>query len=356
MNRLCQQLGEVGGALFANWLASIFYLLFPMLYDIRWHGLENYRASPSTLITINHKRDSDLMIVAPALHIRRTLLRNKQRLYFVARDDIFEPGFLTSHFLIKWPLGKLVHRINIALAMRALRAGPISLLIHKRVRPLMQDVIRSEGDIRLSEVVKRTYLEDFADRVNLLSASELADISVSDFLSYDYRVLHDEVTDVGILKEGLARKVRTQSLKRIEQQLKVFANILDDGGICLLAPEGDLSPDGRFWPVKSGLYRLLSMTRTDVTILPVNTTYDFMTQKRMRVYVDVGKEILLPKSLTKMELERRVQKDIVSLGRVTMGQLGSDYLLQKLESGKSGYSEMLEKSNENLFKDSKWRI
>jgi hypothetical protein len=38
-------------------------------------------------------------------------------------------------------------------------------------------------------------------------------------------------------------------------------------------------------------------------------------------------------------LEKVVQKNIVSLGRVTMGQLGSEYLLQKIKSGDNCFSE-----------------
>ena len=81
------------------------------------------------------------------------------------------------------------------------------------------------------------------------------------------------------------------------------------------------------------------MTNTDVKILPVNTTYDFMTQKRMRIYVSIGEELNVTKGLTKIELEKAVQKNIVSLGRVTMGQLGSEYLLQKIKSGDNCFSE-----------------
>jgi len=46
--------------MFANGLASFFYILFPLLYDIRLTGLSSYSASPPTLITINHKRDLDM--------------------------------------------------------------------------------------------------------------------------------------------------------------------------------------------------------------------------------------------------------------------------------------------------------
>lgn len=333
MNYIRRHLGNLTGTIFANWLASVFYILFPLLYDIRVSGLHNYTASPSTLVAINHKRNLDIIIAAPILHLRKTLFEDKLRLSFIARDDLFDPGFLTAHFLIPWPLGKLLYPVNLAPIMRALRAHPISHLVRKRVGPLLRDVIRVEGDLKLGEVIRQDNLEEFAKLLGMPHSSGLSELSVSDFLGYDYCELHQCVSDVGILQEGLSRKVRKHSLNVIGQQLQVFARILDEGGICLLAPEGHLSPDGRFWPVKSGLYRLLSMTRRDVRILPINTTYDFMTRGRMRIYVGIGEEIIRPKELRKVELERLVQRNIISLGPVTMGQLGSEYLVRSLQAG-----------------------
>jgi len=189
------------------------------------------------------------------------------------------------------------------------------------------------GDLKLKEVIKQDKLEELAKLLGRKHRSDLSELSVSDFLGYDYCALHQRFSDVGILQEGLSQKVRKHSLDAIGKQLQVFADILDKGGICLLAPEGHLSPDGRFWPVKSGLHRLLSMTNEQVRILPVNTTYDFMTRGRMRICVSIGEEILQPRELQKVELEKLVQRSIISLGPVTMGQLGSQCLLRSLQAG-----------------------
>ena len=339
MNQFRQKIGDIFETLFANWLASIFYFVLPALYEIKFSGLQNYRASPSTLITINHKRDLDILIIAPNLHLRRTLFKNKLRLHFIARDDLFEPGFLTAHFMSKGRIGYLIHKVNIGPIMRALRAHPISHLVHMRLNSLTRDVIHVQGDIKLEEALKPEYLDAFSERLGQQNKVGFGDVTLSQFLGFDYRALHETPTDVVVLKVGISRKVRAESLKTIEKQLQECADILNNGSICLLAPEGQLSPDGRFWPVKSGLYRLLSMTKTDVKILPINTTYNFMTQKRMRIYVNIGEELDVTRGLTKIELGKMVQKNIVSLGRVTMGQLGSEYLLQKIKSGDNYFSE-----------------
>ena len=335
-----RQRGIGHGTLFTNAVAYLFYCIMPLWFDIHWHGLRNYHASPSTLITINHKRDCDIIIVAPVLHIKRTAFRDRLRMYFVGRDDLFESGFLTGHLPVNWPwpLGNLIHHFKLAPIMRAFSAYPISSIVNKRFGPLINDVIDIEGDIRLADTVKENYLPTISRQTGD-DVSTLQNLTLSEVLGYEYHSLHDLITDTGVLREGLARKVRAYSLRRIDEQLQVFAQILRDGGVCLLSPEGELSPDGRFWPVKSGLYRLLTLAHTGVTVLPVNTTYDFMTRRRMRVHVAVGEEIVVTGPTTKLELEHRVQHAIVSLGRVTMGQIGSEYLLWRLEAGKDTVTE-----------------
>jgi 1-acyl-sn-glycerol-3-phosphate acyltransferase len=321
------------GALFANGVAALFYFTLPLFNDVHWHGLENYHASPSTLITINHKRDLDILLIAPTLHLKKTIFREPLRMYFVARDDLFEPGFLTAHFPFSFPLGRLLHRVNLAPVMHAFSGYPISSVIHKRLGPLVKEVMQSEGDIRLGDTVKPDFVRKIAEQFGKEDTA-VDRLTLSGFLGYEFRTLHEEFTDTGILKEGLARKVRRQSILDVEDQLRFFAGVLKQGGICLLSPEGRLSPDGHFWPVRSGLYRLLSLAGLDVTILPVNTTYDFMTRKRMRAHVAAGPEIKASGKFGKVELEQRVQRAIISLGRVTIGQIGSEYLLWRKEAGK----------------------
>ena len=96
-------------------------------------------------------------------------------------------------------------------------------------------------------------------------------------------------------------------MKQIDQQIGVFANILDKGGVCMVAPEGDLSPDGSFVGVKSGLHRILARTKNTVTIQPVNVTYDFMTMGRIRLYLNVGDEFEVNHLTSRMELDDKVR-------------------------------------------------
>jgi len=326
------------GTAFANCLAASFYLLFYSLYDIRLQGLENYKAAPPALITINHKRDLDVPIVGSILHLHRSIWKNRLRPYFVARDDLFYPGFLTAHFRFLGGAGRLIQRVSLAPVMSALRAYPISHLVRDRIGGMMREIKQLRGDVPLGQVVKQSALDMF-NRLLGSPGDGLGDVTVSDFLGHRFRRLHQRTADIGIFKGSLPQAMRAKRLEDIKGQLRQFAMILDEGNICLLAPEGQLSPDGYLGPVKSGLHRLVSMTRSNIRVIPVNTTYDFMTRRRMRIYVTVGPEISDLKGYKKTEMERRVQQTIARLGPVTLGQLGSEFLVKALEAGRSIFSE-----------------
>src|SRR5699024_8120414 len=65
-------------------------------------GLEHYSATPATIVVSNHRRDADGPLLGAVL-LRRQGLRLQPPLpHFVAREDLFEKGFL-AHYLPRWP-------------------------------------------------------------------------------------------------------------------------------------------------------------------------------------------------------------------------------------------------------------
>ena len=332
-------LSGISDVLFVEVLGLSFYVLLHALYNIRLVGLDHYTVSPSTIIIINHKRDLDFPLITPILHVRKTFFRPRVRPCLVARDDMFEAGYFTSHSPSNLPFGRLLHHWNPAPILRPLPTYPISYVVRKPLRALLYEVINMEGNLQLKNVIKADQLQRFTQILDLPAEFDLGSLSLRDLLGYDYRALHELPTDVGILHGELPRKVRMHSIQMVDRQLHVFAHVLDDGGTCLMAPEGNLWPDGHFWPVKIGLYRLLSMTKADAKILPVNITYDFMTQGRMHSYITLGEEILGARELPRVKLETLVQRKLVGLGPVTMGQLGSNYIVETLRASKERFQK-----------------
>jgi 1-acyl-sn-glycerol-3-phosphate acyltransferase len=332
-------LKKIAGYLFSNWLAITFYVLFYILYDIRVEGITNFTASGATLITINHKRDLDVPIMSSTLHVRKTLFSNKRRMHFIAREDILQSGFLTAHFPIFGFAGPVIHRINLKPIMIILQAHPISHLIRQRIGPLIRELQLRSPTVFIEEVFTRKGLSTIKTLLDDQHTDNIEHTTVNDFLGYKFRRLHQQTIDIKSFKTEYARSLRERTLKKVREQIHEIVRILDDGNICMLAPEGQISTDGRFWPVKSGLFRLVSMTTGNVKILPVNTTYDFMTDGRRSIYVSIGNELADIKALKKIELEELVQERIVTLGIVTISQLGSEFLLNMLDNNDASFDE-----------------
>jgi len=249
-------------------------------------------------------------------------------MWFAARDDVFDRGFLSSHFQFPRFLAFPMSAINLSAVMAAFRAQPIGRLTRSRVSNMLRDVYKHEGNAALKDVLKAKWITKFASLLPPSLNSNLNNTRLKDFLSYDYRIVHAQNGDLSMLKSDVLERTRAFLLDKIDRQLGRFANILDEGGILFFTPEDDHTPDGRFGPIRSGIHRLIRMAQTEVRILPVNIAYDFMTVGRMRIHITIGPEITNLKGLTKSEFERLVQAAITRLGVVNMGQLGSHCLLQ----------------------------
>ncbi len=316
-------------------LAISFYIGTRAFFDIKVQGLHNFSASPATIIAICHKRDLDEIIIPSTLHFRKTLFRPHLRMWFAARDDVFDPGFLSTHFQLPHFLGRLLYAFKLSTVMAAFRAQPISRLTRSRVSSILRDVYRWEGNSALKDILEEQWIEKFASLLPSPLNSNLDNTHVRDLLSYDYRILHAQEAPLRMLKSHVLARIRPPLLDEVNRQLNCFSNILDEGGILFFTPEDEHSPDGRFGPIRSGLYRVTHRAQADVRILPVNIAYDFMTMGRTRVHLTIGPELLNLKGLTKSEFEKLVQVAITKLGVVNIGQLGSWCLLQ-MAKGDSG--------------------
>lgn len=328
LDRLQSRAQGVAGTLFTNLLAVLFHIGTRALFHIKVQGLHNFSVSPSTMIAISHKRDLDEIIIPSTLHVSKTLFRPRFRMWFAARDDVFDRGFLPSHFELPRFFARPIHAINLSAVMAAFRALPIARLNHSQIGRVLRDVYKHEGNVALKDVLKTKWITKLASLLPPHLNSNLNNTHLKDFLSYDYHVVHIQQGDLTMLKSDVLARTRAYLLDKIDGQLVRFSNILDEGGILFFTPDDDHSPDGRFVPMKSGIYRLIRMAQTDVRILPVNIGYDFMTTGRMRIHITIGPEITNLKGLTRSEFERLLRIAITRLGIVNVGQLGSHYLLQ----------------------------
>src|SRR3990172_11078334 len=86
-------------------------------------GLGHYRQGPSTLVVVNHRRDSDSIIVPPLLIFNG--VRPIRPMWFAGREDMFCTGFLGLQAPFPDALRRLLVHTNLTRVLHALHILPI---------------------------------------------------------------------------------------------------------------------------------------------------------------------------------------------------------------------------------------
>ncbi len=319
--------------LFATFVATAFHIGIRSSCRVEIIGLKNYTGSPSTLVVSNHKRDLDMLLIGPALHFGNSFPRPLVRPYFAARDDEFAPSFLATYYnLPQWLSRMLLYRLDISSVMYAFRAHPMPQAYAATTNQALREVLQMEGNVEIGTVAQEGWLKRCADSLEI-QLSILKSMTIKDLMNWHYLKVLRQKADSSMLQGRLCRRMRLFRGRAIRKQLEYFAELLSRGKTMFLAPEGDLSPDGRLCPIRGSLYRLVNMSRKTVKILPMNISYDYMTTGRIKAFLNIGREIPDTKGLSKAELEHLVKDSLLSLGMVTMSQIGSHSLYHEATQG-----------------------
>ena len=329
------QLKEPGTAanVFATLVATVFHIGIRSYCGVEIIGLNNYTGSPSTLVVSNHKRDLDMLVIAPALHFGDSFPRSLVRPYFAARDDEFAPSFLATYYnLPQWLNRIILYKLDISPVMYAFRAYPMRQAHAATTNQALRETLLMEGNAELGKVAQESWLQRSADSLEI-PIDRLKSMTIRDLMSWRYLKILRQKADSSMLQGNLCRRMRLFQGRAIRKQLEYFAELLSQGKTLFLAPEGELSSDGMFCPIRGSHHRLIKMSRRTVKILPMNISYDFMTTGRMKVFLNIGREIPDMKELSKAELELRVKDSLLKLAVVTMSQIGSYSLYREAAQG-----------------------
>lgn len=306
-----------------------------IVYRVEVRGNENFTHTPSTVIALGHKRDTDIPVVIPLLyHFQKpkSHARKIRDLYIAARDDVFERGFLTIYLPGLDFFRPLFSRTSvIGRWFKMLQACPVKLPDEQTANQLLNETLRIEGNLDALEVVDETW------RAKLLG-DELAHqpgLTLKDIiLKGDLKVLAQYATP-RMFNEPLANRIRQRHHATMHAQLRYLIRVLEKGGSLLVLPEGRVSPDGRFCKMRAAVIRLVQQARVETTLLPVNLTYDFMDTMRTNVTVIMGQEITKLKHHSKSELTDIIREKVAGLTCVTMSGLVSRALIETVNEGHS---------------------
>jgi len=295
------------------------------LFTIEESGLPEAVPRPC-LIVANHRRDADIPILGVFLGRRRGVEITGVLPHFVAREDLFEDGFLWHYWRSPWLLGpRLVSPfIPLRRIMNVFKAHPIHRIPEQSLAIVLNDVRRYLGDRRLGAVLNRFWAP------RLAAAGADLDRPISWLLEREAQFEHLVGGGWGHRRLNLEtfRAFKPVERARIDAHLAVFAGELAAGEAVMVAPEGANSPDGHFQRPRAGPWRLASGAGPDLPVLPVAVAYDPTVGRRTRVFVHAEEPFRAGDYPGRRAFDSAVARGILAATTVTGSHLAAHYVLR----------------------------
>ncbi len=298
-------------------VAALFQLAAPLLARTSVRREPRARLAPATVVAFAHKRDLDVPALIAHLLGPQVWPRWLGRVTFAGSAHLFLDGFLALYFpQLGRPLRRLLYPISLGPVLRALRIVPLG----------------STGAQMVAEWIDglRTVYPDGTPLSAVLSAHGLAlaraadvapTVTLAEVRRWRYERLLTVQTGHELLNAAALGRLQYAQARAAPALLQVAIAALQAGGTLVIAPEGQLSPDGAVQPLRSGLHRLLRAA-PDARVLPVVTTYDLLTDGwRPRLFLSIGPPLTGLAALPRRELEAALYREFGRLGTVTLAQL-----------------------------------
>lgn len=251
-------------------------------FRLRVFGLERLVLEPGTVVTPNHRSDSDVPVLVTALAPpwAKAVAGGTPWPTFAARDHAFFPGFFAGYPVL--PLG----------ARRLLWPGRVGGLLERRlqcvpmrdpVRMRAVELLRYDPDRELDGRLAPEICEALARRAHdlgLATPRRGRDVLGGRFADIVWTELSRDATSG---YEDIWR----WHLRLAVLDFRRLATALRSGGLVVIFPEGQLVPDGELGPLAAGVSSLVRRGRARL-VQPVAISYDRLTAGRPRAYVSVA--------------------------------------------------------------------
>lgn len=249
-------------------------------------GLADLRLEPGTIVAPNHRSDNDVPVLVAVLypHWANAVERGVPWPTFAADDHAFLKGFLGGYpeHLPLW-LRRLLWPIRVGGVLeRHLQCVPV----REPTRMRLVEVLRADPKLALDGQLPselRAALGRRAAKCGRPPPRRADDV---------LRGIYADLLWTAVDREQVAHRgdVWREHLRAAVRDFKQLANALRSGGLVVIYPEGELSPDGRIAPLKPGLASLARRGRARL-VQPVAMSYDPLAGVRARAYVSVGRAI-----------------------------------------------------------------
>jgi hypothetical protein len=313
-------------------IVGAFWIASRLSFTIEIHGLAYDTKVPRTYIALLHKRDLDPIITIPIVLSHRGWRAMAGDVHFALRSDAFSPGYLAH--LVQRPrwFARLLHPISLRSVLPWLGANPVE---HLHIRPIeewIRELLSTEGDMRAGNALSSTVIQELATTTGQ-SAQHIEDFPISRLLSWRYEPIIQRAYGPEVFIGQIRRRAEQRLLKMAKQHLADLSTWLESGGSIYGAPEGRLSPDGTLGPITASLHRVLHAGPSDTRVVPMSIIYDFMTVRRLHIFVDFAPAIEHAPTLPTGDLDAQLRTAWLRSARFTCTQLGSSFLMQRSHSG-----------------------
>jgi hypothetical protein len=318
-------------------IGTAFWVVSKLFYSVKITGLEYDTGASRTYLAIAHKRDLDPLVMIPALLSHRGWHGWAGGIQFGLRSDAFSTGYL-AHLLPhpEW-LSYLLHPISIGPILRGLGAHPLEHLHIRPVEEWIHEFLQVEGDMRAGDVLAPALIQDLAATANE-QHQQIAERQLSTLLTWRYHRILCRLCGAEVFIGPARRRAELRVVRTVKRQLTDLAACLWQGNSLYGAPEGRLSPDGSLSPITAILHRILRAGPPDTRIVPAYINYDFMTTKRMHIFIDLAPAFEHAPNLHPQELGTRLRQAWLQSARFTCTQLASGFLMQANRTGNLSFT------------------
>jgi 1-acyl-sn-glycerol-3-phosphate acyltransferase len=309
---------------------NLMLFISALIFRVEINGRKNFNYSPGTVMACTHKSSTDIPVVIPRLYLWKFPRRMKQfhSIYEMTREDLFEDGFFIN-FVPAWnKYRRFLTKINIGWYFDFLQARPIKTPDEQSASQLLHEAKRIYGNLPAVKILAR----DFRVRI-FGDSADSPHLKISDaILKADLTLLKEFFTPE-MFAEPYAAETRKRHRETLIKQLREFTRLLERGETFFIHPEGEISLNGRYGKAKAALMRIVQNSRADITLLPVNVTYDFMDSIRPKAIVNIGEQVAKVNQLTKNELADLIDALLPALGSITMSGIASRSLMRLADTG-----------------------
>ena len=307
-------------------IASAFWFASRIFHAVEVHGVEQDPAAPRTYYGILHKRDLDPIIILPSAIFHRGWRGLAGDLHFILRSDGFTRGFLAR--LVMYPrwLSRALRLLAIGPVLRWLGAYPVQDLL-RPAEEWVREALQVCPESRMGDVFTSDFIEEFASVIGE-DREQIASYPLSRLFAWHYQHALQPYYASEILIHSMRRRIERRMVERIKESLTELNTWVSGGGSLFGSPEGHLSTDGKVSPINSGLHRILRHIPSDTRIVPISIMYDFMTVKRMRIFVDFAPPIDQASQLPTSELDTLLRRSWLQSAHITTTQIASGFLMK----------------------------